>query len=256
MSEIVQAKTQPMELTAHGFMPQNSEQVFRLAKLLIASGMLPSGWPRTMEGVSVGIMAGAEAGLNFTQTIKGIMVVNNKPTIWGDVALALCRRADVCESIVEWMTDNMTVAHCKCVRKGEPVPVERQYSIEDAKVAGLWGKAGPWKSYPLRMLQMRARAFAIRDAFPDCLNGLDITEEVMDYAPEAVNEGKPTAQSKIDALPELPGDDTTHQQAQTTTDPATDAPGEQPPAAGTVGSVADDIDMPDMMFATTKGAKK
>lgn len=218
MSEIVQASPRPMELTEHGFMPKTSADVFRLAQLLMDSGMVPSGWPRTIQGVSIGIMAGAEAGLNFTQTIKGIMVVNNKPTIWGDVALALCRRSPVCESIVEWIDDEGR-ACCVAKRKGEPKPIERRFTIDDAKAAGLWGKPGPWKAYPQRMLQMRARAFAIRDAFPDCLNGLDITEEVMDYAP-IQGEAKPTAQSKIDALPELPDAEATTIQE---TKPAFDA---------------------------------
>ena len=44
------------------------------------------------------------------------------------------------------------------------------------------------------MLQMRARAFALRDVFPDILQGLGCTEEVMDY-PDSV---KPKAGSKVD----------------------------------------------------------
>jgi hypothetical protein len=34
--------------------------------------------------------------------------------------------------------------------------------------------------YPKRMRQMRARAFALRDVFPDVLRGLPVAEEVMD----------------------------------------------------------------------------
>jgi hypothetical protein len=34
------------------------------------------------------------------------------------------------------------------------------------------------------MLQQRARAFAVRDAFPDALLGLAFEEEVADYAGE------------------------------------------------------------------------
>jgi hypothetical protein len=53
--------------------------------------------------------------------------------------------------------------------------------VEDAKRASLWGKSGPWTQYPKRMLQLRARGFALRDAFPDILRGLVTAEEAQDY---------------------------------------------------------------------------
>lgn len=52
--------------------------------------------------------------------------------------------------------------------------------MEDARKAGLAGKQGPWTSYPKRMRQMRARAFALRDVFPDVLRGMPVAEELMD----------------------------------------------------------------------------
>lgn len=45
----------------------------------------------------------------------------------------------------------------------------------------LWGKSGPWQQYPKRMLQMRARGFALRDKFADVLGGLISAEEARDY---------------------------------------------------------------------------
>jgi hypothetical protein len=54
-------------------------------------------------------------------------------------------------------------------------------AVAEAKKAGLWGKGGPWTQYPRRMLQMRARGFALRDAFPDVLRGLVTAEEAADY---------------------------------------------------------------------------
>ena len=56
--------------------------------------------------------------------------------------------------------------------------------MDDAKAAGLLGKQGPWTQYPKRMRQMRARAFAVRDVFPDVLKGLPVAEEVMDTPSE------------------------------------------------------------------------
>ena len=59
-----------------------------------------------------------------------------------------------------------------------------QFSEADAQKAGLLNKQGPWRQYPKRMMQLRARGFAIRDAFPDAIKGLITAEEAMDYPPE------------------------------------------------------------------------
>lgn len=71
------------------------------------------------------------------------------------------------------------MAVCIAKRHGSS-PVTARFSVMDAKRAGLWTKAGPWQTYPRRMLQMRARSFALRDAFPDVLKGLISVEEALD----------------------------------------------------------------------------
>jgi hypothetical protein len=62
-------------------------------------------------------------------------------------------------------------------RKGMS-PVVSRFTVGDAKRANLWEKAGPWKQYPRRMMEMRARGFALRTAFADVLNGIHLTEEI------------------------------------------------------------------------------
>ena len=70
------------------------------------------------------------------------------------------------------------VAFCEVTRAHWLKPIRRSFSVIDAKRAGLWKKEGPWLDYPKRMLQMRARAFALRDAFADVLGGLYVREEI------------------------------------------------------------------------------
>ncbi len=72
---------------------------------------------------------------------------------------------------------------CEVTRRGE-APQRRTFSVADAKRAGLWGKSGPWTQYPDRMLQLRARGFAIRDVFPDALRGVMTREEAEDMPAE------------------------------------------------------------------------
>ena len=93
------------------------------------------------------------------------------------------------------------VAVCIAHRKGRK-PVTATFSVEDAKRAGLWGKQGPWQAYPKRMLQMRARGFALRDAFPDVLKGLITAEEAQDYPAEKADkyQATPASTNPLDAL--------------------------------------------------------
>lgn len=148
-----------------------------------------SGWaPRDMkqpETIAVAIMQGMEIGLKPMQALQSIAVINGRPSIWGDAAIGLVQGSGKCEYVKEWSEgdgDAMT-AFCEAKRNDSGSIVTQRFSVEDAKLAGLWGKAGPWKQYPRRMLQMRARAFALRDAFADVLKGLSVSEETSDYQP-------------------------------------------------------------------------
>jgi hypothetical protein len=89
----------------------------------------------------------------------------------------------VCEYVREYVEgegDNLT-AVCEAKRRGYPAPTVSRFSMADAKRAGLAGKAGPWSQYPARMLALRARGFALRNAFADALRGLITAEEAQDY---------------------------------------------------------------------------
>jgi hypothetical protein len=101
--------------------------------------------------------------------------------------MALVQASPVCEDVEEFFEGQGTpnpVAVCVAKRKGR-TPVTVRFSVEDAKRAGLWAKQGPWTAYPKRMMQMRARGFALRDAFPDVLKGMITAEEAQDYQEEA-----------------------------------------------------------------------
>jgi hypothetical protein len=110
--------------------------------------------------------------------MQNIAVINGRPSLWGDALLALCKASPVCEYILEECDGQVAV--CTAKRRGDPAPVVREFSMEDAKRAGLAGKQGPWTQYPKRMLQMRARGYCLRDAFPDVLKGMAVAEEEQD----------------------------------------------------------------------------
>lgn len=177
------AKFEPRSLAAtrsYSLAPQSFEDAVRFADLVCKSDLVPKDYKNNPGNVLVAVQMGAEIGLAPLQAIQNIAVINGRPSVWGDAALALVRASSLCEYVSETTTG--TVATCTCKRRGEAEPIVRTFSEADAKRANLWGKQGPWTQYPQRMLQLRARAFALRDAFPDVLRGLSVDEEVRDYA--------------------------------------------------------------------------
>lgn len=172
------ATTQP-----RGLALQTMDDAMRFGKLLAESEFPPKDFKGKPASCVLAIQHGAEIGLGPMQAIQSIAVINGRPSIWGDAALALVMASPVCEYVKETIDGeaDQAVATCIAKRKGYPEPVVSKFSMADAKRAGLAGKQGPWSQYPKRMLQLRARGFALRDAFPDVLKGLVTTEEAQDY---------------------------------------------------------------------------
>jgi hypothetical protein len=173
--------------------PQDFEGAWRIASAVCKAGMAPRGLDAP-EKAMVAILHGLEVGLTPMNALQSIAVINSRPTLWGDGALGLVQASGKMSSHKEWLEGEgeKRKAMCVVVRRGDPEPKTGEFSVADAKKAGLWGKSGPWTQYSDRMLKMRARAFALRDGFSDVLRGLGIAEEVQDTPiREAVREEPP-----------------------------------------------------------------
>ena len=196
-----------MQLTTtnrQGFAPATLGEAMEFSQMLSKSAMVPKAYQGKPEDIMVAVQGGYEIGLAPMQALQNISVINGKPSVYGDAAMALVQASPVCEGVDESIEGEGTpnpVAVCIARRKGRN-PVIVRFSVEDAKRAGLWGKQGPWQAYPKRMLQMRARGFALRDAFPDVLKGLITVEEAQDYPDEA----KPRPVKDVTPMPANPLD--------------------------------------------------
>jgi hypothetical protein len=187
----------------NGFLPTTFSEAKTFAGELAASNLVPKAYAGKPLDILVAIQWGNEIGLAPMQALQNISVINGKPSVYGDAAMALVQAHPACEGVEEFFEGEGTpnpIAVCIAHRRGRK-PVTARFSVEDAKRAGLWNKQGPWTSYPKRMLQMRARGFALRDAFPDALKGLITTEEADDYPAEAKQEAKDiTPKNPLDAI--------------------------------------------------------
>jgi len=252
---LIQETTQKSaQLQQYAIVPKGFEESERLAKYLHKSQWCP----RTKDGpwseadIFAAIQAGLELGISPMQALSGTAVINGKPGIYGDLALAVVLRSGMVE---DWYERPIKEAlekgegYFKIKRKGRPTPTEVYFTISDAKTANLWGKQGPWTQYPGRMLQMRARAFALRDCFPDALKGMSIIEEVRDYplTQEVIRETMAEPKRKSETPPAA---------AETTTQDRKAAPAASPSPtdekSGTWTGVLASVDRKD---GTTKDAK-
>lgn len=172
--------TQPQK-QSFSLAPSNLQEALEFAATISKSGLIPKDYQGNPGNCIIAMQWGAEIGLQPLQAMQSIAVINGRPSIWGDAMLALVRGSGLLEYIREEPTD--TGCTCTLKRRGEQ-EVVREFTVEDAKKAGLYGKQGPWQQHPKRMMQMRARAFALRDVFTDVLRGVHIAEEARDQPAE------------------------------------------------------------------------
>jgi hypothetical protein len=160
--------------------PSNLKEAMEYATIIANSAMVPRTYQGKAADILVAVQMGAELGLKPIQALQNIAVINGKPSVYGDALLALVQAHSSFEDIKEWYDEKTNTAFCRVKRRNQTEHTV-SFSAEDAKKAGLWGKSGPWTQYPKRMMQMRARGFALRDKFADALGGLITVEEAEDY---------------------------------------------------------------------------
>jgi hypothetical protein len=196
--------------------PRTLLEAMEFAKMMANSELVPKAFRGKPGDVLIAVQMGAEVGLAPMAAIQNIAVINGKPGIYGDAGKAILQAAgcQIEEDDIE-VIKKTGRARCKVTRKGR-VPVERTFSVENAKTAKLWGKEGPWTNYPERQLAWRAFWFAARDAASDLLKGLGGVEEVQDVevtveapvvatlkAPQRKSELPPVAPDVVPVVVEL-----------------------------------------------------
>jgi hypothetical protein len=182
------ASRSPINFGQQGVQLASLEDAYRFANAIVASGIAPR-WMEKPEAVLVAIQLGAELGLTPMAALQNTAVINGRPAIYGDAALALVRASGLLTSYKEEeIGEPGSDAHGYRVTasRGEQTTVET-FTMSDAKRAKLTGKPGPWSEYPKRMLRFRARGYVLRDLFGDILKGLRTVEEARDIPAEPVN---------------------------------------------------------------------
>lgn len=152
-----------------------------VSRTLCEADTTPVPYKNNPANTLMAILQGRALGLGPVQSLNCIALIRGKMSLYGDGFLGVIQSHPLYTGHQE-----MTMAEiqkegravCTFYRAGKAHVAT--YSIEDAKRQKLWGNSGPWSTIPFRMLQMRARGFAGRNAFSDALKGLVIREEADD----------------------------------------------------------------------------
>lgn len=163
-----------------GIQIRNFEELLKFAEYVHKSPFCPKGF-NDAGSVLVAVQCAMELGMQPMAGLQNIAVINGRPGIYGDAALALVRASGLLEVYREEVVGSGEDMGIKITvkRRGFDEASET-FTVKNAKTAGLWGKAGPWTQYPKRMLMFRARGFLLRDQFGDVLKGFKTTEELGD----------------------------------------------------------------------------
>lgn len=183
---------------------QTLDEALRFCKWAVESGLLPNGI-KTVAQAFVILQKGAELGFPAMASYEFIYPVNGRPRLTPAGALAKAKASGLLadyDERTEGEGDKLK-AVVVSLRNGAKRPVVTEFSMFDAKVAGLLGKDN-WKHYPKRMVLARARGFNLQDNFTDLLGGLQV-RETFDLDPDEVIDVEPAKMPAPKSAP--PGPD-------------------------------------------------
>lgn len=220
-SKLEAVKPKPIAFDEHGLMSgSDAAEELRIARWLLSTGACPPTY-RTAEQVVLGIQLVKSFGLNVMASLRYTAYINDILCMWGDLPLSIVERSGKLEWIKEYrvvkgpdgkplvqshedatMFDPVAGAVCIVKHKEKPEPRAAFYTVEKATAAGLLPghPKSAWGKHPDRMLQLRARAMALRDSFSGELLGAAIKEYDVDGIEDRKALEQPTVAGEINAL--------------------------------------------------------
>lgn len=159
--------------------PTTLSEAMEYAKLMAGSSLVPAQFRDKPGDVLIAVQYGAELGVSPIQALQGIVVINGRACVWGDLGVAIVEASGELEYMRPTWDASNELATVRIKRRGKPEHTE-SFGMADARRAKLDAK-DPYKQYPQRMCEWRAKWWAMRHEFADVLHGLQGREEVEDY---------------------------------------------------------------------------
>lgn len=168
------AVVQPPAAAIDPYQPGNFEAAWQLAQIVAKSRLAPN--IQTPEQALVVLATGHELGLSSMQSLRGIHVIEGRPSPSADTLVAVVLRSGLAAFFREVETTD-TSSTWETQRRGDNAVRRGTFTMDEARAAGLIKDKGNWAKYPRRMLAARAKAFLARDVYPDLVLGLYTPEE-------------------------------------------------------------------------------
>ena len=145
------------------------------ANVLVKTGFLPTSINTPEKAMAI-MLTGKELGIPPMQALRGVDVIQGKPTIKPEMMLALCVKRIPGFKYCFGICDNES-ATFTCSRPEMLEPYTNTFTMKDAITAGLSEK-DIWKKYPGNMLRWRALGNALHIVASDVLVGVYTPEEM------------------------------------------------------------------------------
>ncbi len=157
-----------------------------MATMLSKSNVVPQCYQNKPANVFAALQMAKEIGVQPMAMLKNSFPVNDRITIMTDLMGAIVKQHPQYGGIeIIEHTPEVFRAKIKRVYPNFVEEYETVFTIQEAKIAGLLDKSGPWRHYPKVMLKHRALAYGWRQLFPDLLAGVYTKEESDSFTPGA-----------------------------------------------------------------------
>ena len=179
-------RLEAIELVDGRLQMRTAADVYRISRIVKNAGLGQRDWTETQ--VFMVLLNGLRLGLDPNEAMQSSYVVNNRVSLFGSIPKAMIEASGLLEAYEECYEGKPFEDDFKAVvvskRKGRK-PLTSEYSVLEAKEAGLWDKSvidrdgqekAPWQLARKRMLMWRARHYNWSDNFPDVLKGVAIRE--------------------------------------------------------------------------------
>lgn len=157
------------------------EAQFRLAEYLAKSDLVPIAYRNKPANIMLVMTMAADYGVGGGQSLTAFYPVNGVVTMASKTILAFVMRHPDFRDIKKELTKDKCVITLKRQINGNLIEMSGEFTIEDAKTAGLLSKKN-WQCWPKDMLFARAAKRACDRLFPDVNIGLFSKEEAQDGA--------------------------------------------------------------------------
>lgn len=165
---------------------EDLEKIKEVGMVIINSGFCPEHFKQSKDAVGaiMCIEAGRKLGLTWMQSLSDIYPVKGRIGIMGSAARAVIFSSGVLDKWEEQTEGNYPEDTYKHIilskRKGLPGEFRSEFSVLDAKKAGLFGK-DIYQRYGKRLIMWRNVGFHSTDYYGDIMKGMKTVEELTDF---------------------------------------------------------------------------